>query len=94
MPNQPPSRKPYTKAFGDRVRTLRQSKTKLSQEALSAKIGVHRTFISRVERGETNITLVNIVRICAILEVSLSEFFVVFEEKYDIATVLQNDGEV
>lgn len=94
MTDQKPPREPYTKAFGDRVRTLRQSRTKLSQEALSAKIGVHRTYISRVERGEANLTLGNIIRICAVLEISLSEFFVGFEETFDVETVLQSSEEI
>jgi transcriptional regulator with XRE-family HTH domain len=74
---------------------LRQSRTKLSQEALSAKIGVHRTFISRVERGETNITLGNIIRICGVLGVSLSEFFEEFEATLQATgEILQSSGKM
>lgn len=68
------------KAFGERVRTLRTEKTGLSQEELGVKAGFHRTFIGRVERGETNITLVNIVRICNVLDITVSEFFEDFEK--------------
>lgn len=37
--------------------------------------GLHRTFIGRVERGETNITMENIDKIAQALSVSLAEFF-------------------
>jgi predicted transcriptional regulator len=40
-----------------------------SQEALAHVAGVHRTYIGHVERGEVNVTLWNIVRIAAALDV-------------------------
>jgi transcriptional regulator with XRE-family HTH domain len=69
-----------SKVFGERVRTLRLERTGLSQEEFADRVGVHRTFIGRVERGETNLTLANILRICAALEVTLTEFFRDFEK--------------
>lgn len=51
-----------THTFGLRVRTFRLKKG-YSQEDLAEHSGLHRTFIGRVERGETNITLINICRI-------------------------------
>jgi transcriptional regulator with XRE-family HTH domain len=56
------------KRFGDRVRVLRE-RIGLSQEALAAKAGIHRTYMGGVERGERNICPRNIVRIAAALGV-------------------------
>jgi transcriptional regulator with XRE-family HTH domain len=69
--------------FGERVRQLRIGNTNLSQEELATRAGLHRTFIGRVERGETNITLGNIARLLSALKVSLAEFFESFEEVYE-----------
>jgi len=56
------------KVVGDRIRVLRQ-KAKLSQEALADACGLHRTYIGAVERGERNISLLNIVAISRALGV-------------------------
>lgn len=58
------------KQFGDRVRETRKSKG-LSQEELSFKAGLHRTYIGMIERAEKNITLVNIKKIATALEVNI-----------------------
>lgn len=50
------------RAFGQRVRTLRAKKG-ISQEELADRCGVHRTYMGRIERGETNITLTNIHKV-------------------------------
>jgi transcriptional regulator with XRE-family HTH domain len=62
------------KRFGDRVRALRE-RTGLSQEALAAKAGIHRTYMGGVERGERNICLRNIVRLAAALGVHPRDLF-------------------
>lgn len=53
--------------LGQVVRTLRQQNG-MSQEAFAHAIGVHRTFMGVVERGETNLSLSNLVRIAHGLE--------------------------
>lgn len=58
--------------FGNRVRAIRQRKG-ISQEKLAELAGVHRTFVSSVERGERNISLMNIARLAKALEVPLAK---------------------
>jgi len=62
------------KRFGGRVRELRKSKG-LSQEALALACDLDRTYIGGVERGERNISLVNIHKIAAALSVAARELF-------------------
>lgn len=56
-------------AFGSTVRKRREA-LGISQEELADKAELHRTYIGQVERGETNISLVNIVRLARALDVS------------------------
>lgn len=60
------------KKFGDKVRHYRNL-LGLSQEKFAEKANVHRTYIGTVERGETNITLVNVYKLAEALEVSVTK---------------------
>jgi transcriptional regulator with XRE-family HTH domain len=60
------------KQFGVNVRKMRSTRG-LSQETLADDAGLHRTYIGAVERGETNISLMNMVKIAKGLQVSLAE---------------------
>ena len=62
------------KRFGQRVRVLREL-TGLSQEALAAKAGIHRTYMGGIERGERNICLRNIIRLAEALGVPPRNLF-------------------
>lgn len=61
------------KGFGERVRSIRLSKG-LSQEALALTCELDRTYIGGVERGERNISLLNIHKLAKALDVSPQEF--------------------
>lgn len=54
--------------FGDKVRKERMAQG-FSQEGLAGRAGVHRTYVGMIERGEKNITLLNIIKIAEALRV-------------------------
>ncbi|MHB9650069.1 helix-turn-helix domain-containing protein (plasmid) [Weissella paramesenteroides] len=56
------------KLIGNRIRCLRLQKN-LSQEKFAELIGVHRTYIGMVERGERNITIQTLLKIAKGLDV-------------------------
>lgn len=68
------------KEFGQIVKKHRQE-LNLSQEKFAEKIGLHRTYISEVERGTRNISLINIVRIAEGLNINSSQIFIEMEKK-------------
>jgi transcriptional regulator with XRE-family HTH domain len=59
-------------AFGRRVRAIREDKH-LSQEQLAEIAGLHRTYVSSLERGQRNVSLDNIFALAAGLGVSVSD---------------------
>jgi transcriptional regulator with XRE-family HTH domain len=60
--------------FGKRIKELR-SEHKMTQEDLAFKVGVDRSYMGFLERGEKNPTLKNIAKIAEVLKVTLSELF-------------------
>lgn len=63
--------------------TIREYREKrgLSQEAFADDVGVHRTYMGAIERGERNPTLKNLERIAAGLELKLSSLIMAAEKK-------------
>jgi transcriptional regulator with XRE-family HTH domain len=61
---------------GDNVRRIRVARG-LSQEELAEQLGVHRTFMGAVERGERNLTLRSVERLAAGLGVDQSSLVAV-----------------
>lgn len=59
---------------GKRVRELRNS-IGISQEELADLAGLDRTYITSVECGRRNISIVNIEKLAIALKVTLKEFF-------------------
>ncbi|MEC0233811.1 helix-turn-helix transcriptional regulator [Paenibacillus kribbensis] len=66
--------KEVLKLVGARIRVLRKEKG-LSQEALGEKGGFHFTYIGQIERGEKNVSLINIAKIAKALDVNLVQLF-------------------
>lgn len=60
-------------AFGELLRK-RRMRQKMSQDALAAKAGYERAFISLIERGKTNPSLRSIFDICTALDIRPSVF--------------------
>lgn len=60
--------------FGQRLRATRTA-LGYSQEALALASGLDRSYIGGVERGERNISLVNIYKLAETLKLSPKDFF-------------------
>lgn len=58
--------------FGQNVRRLREKK-QLTQEALAERVGLHTTYISGIERGVRNPSLLSLVRVAKGLGVKIGE---------------------
>jgi len=65
------SRRDLNAAFADVLRQLRE-RAELSQEALAAKSGLDRTYISLLERGQRQPTLKTLARLAEALNTSLA----------------------
>jgi transcriptional regulator with XRE-family HTH domain len=65
--------------FGFAIKTRREV-LNLTQEDLADKAGVHRTYLSDIERGSRNVSLINIERLAAALAMSISALFRLMEQ--------------
>lgn len=61
--------------IGARLRQLRLEAGISSQEKLAHLAGVHRTYVGRLERGETGVTVDMLAALVAPMSASLREFF-------------------
>ncbi len=62
------------KQVGKRIKEIRLS-LNLSQEDCALNSGLNRTYFGSVERGERNISVINLNKICKSFKVSLKDFF-------------------
>jgi transcriptional regulator with XRE-family HTH domain len=60
--------------FGRALRS-RRGKLGMSQEEFADYCGLDRTYVGGIERGERNVSLVNIEKLARALHISLSELF-------------------
>lgn len=63
---------PLLVSLGEAVRTAR-SERGLSQEALAHAAELDRSYMGGVERGEHNLTIINLAKVAAALELNPSE---------------------
>jgi transcriptional regulator with XRE-family HTH domain len=65
----PPTPHPFLKKLGTRIRRLRERKG-LSQEALADLARLDRSYMSGIERGVRNFSILNLAKIAKALSVS------------------------
>ena len=58
--------------FGARLRQVR-GENQLSQERLGALAGLHRTFVSMVERGKRNVTIATVEKLAKALKCRMAD---------------------
>ncbi|HEV3167988.1 MAG TPA: helix-turn-helix transcriptional regulator [Isosphaeraceae bacterium] len=68
------------KTFGGRIRQLRNERG-WSQEELADRAELHRTYIGAIERGEQNVSLLNVEKLAATLGISLAALFESFRDR-------------
>ncbi|HWE37188.1 MAG TPA: helix-turn-helix transcriptional regulator [Isosphaeraceae bacterium] len=68
------SRRDIRERFGDAVRDRREALA-LTQEEFAERAGIHRTYLSDIERGTRNVSLINIERLSEALALEISELF-------------------
>ena len=71
MPKAP---HPFLKRLGTRIRELRAARS-YSQEAFADRVGVDRSYMSGIERGVRNFSVLNLARIARALGVPVSTLF-------------------
>ena len=64
----------FLRDVGDRIREARQGR-KWTQADLAERCRLHRTYIGSVERGERNVSILNLRRIAKVLRVALTALF-------------------
>jgi transcriptional regulator with XRE-family HTH domain len=62
------------KALGRAIRDVRKAHN-VSQEALAHNAGIDRSHMGKIERGERNVTALNLLRVAKALSVQPSEIF-------------------
>jgi len=67
-----PAKEPALKRFGDNVRTRREA-LQLSQEQLAERADLDRTYISGVERGVRNLSMLSAARLAKALKTTVAD---------------------
>ena len=88
-------RHPALVALGQQIRKTRQGRS-ISQESFALEADLGRSYYGGVERGERNISALNLMRIAVALEVEVGELFPkreVFRGLLDAPAAETADGE-
>lgn len=68
--------------FGKLVRRLREEQG-FSQEGFAFQVGLHRTYVGDIERGEKNVTLVTADKLARGLDLTLAGLLLEMEQRFD-----------
>ncbi len=60
--------------LGRQIRELRAARG-FSQESFAAEVGLDRTYMGGIERGERNLSAINLIRIAKALKVEVGQLF-------------------
>lgn len=82
----PDTRRTLRLAIGNRLRELRFEAGISSQEKLADMAGVHRTYIGRLERGESGVTVDTLSTVVAAMGKSMADFFRTFSRPVRVST--------
>lgn len=63
------SKQKYLGSFGEKIKVARK-KANISQEDLADSAGIHRTYMGRIERGESNPPIYTVYKICNALKIN------------------------
>ena len=69
-----PNKHPWLIEIGKNIRKEREAQG-LSQENLADLVGIDRTYIGGIERGERNVAALNLVRIALALNIEVATLF-------------------
>ncbi len=67
-------RHPYLEALGEQIRALRTEKG-YSQESFANEMAFGRSYFGGVERGDRNVSAINLIRIAKALDVEVGDLF-------------------
>ena len=69
-----PNKHPALVKLGQRIRELRKEKD-FSQEDFAYAVGLDRTYMGGIERGERNVAALNLIRIAKALKMEVGDLF-------------------
>jgi len=82
----------FKKVLGSRVLRMRHS-AGLTQSALSERCGIYRTYLSRIEAGAANPTIMVVAALAASLHVPISELFRQYNDSQGVDVPAQDGAE-
>ena len=66
--------------MGTRIKNLRKEE-KMSQEELASKLGISRSYLTKIENGQRGLSIEIMQKLCKVFNITMEEFFGTLEEK-------------